>query len=239
MIRPTKQKESIGSRASKISRDASASLAVVAETASALTTGRAATEGAVIDIKQTLGVGARRDSGVDFHEIERQTDIFGGMTIPEMDFKGMMPGDYQNPTIAVSATEEQLTTSLETYAGGTRAQKIYQAAFKYVAEIGKTKQEYHKAQASIIKGTTEGVKVQQEIVRLDRQKVELETDIVKLEQSGEKLTQEGIKLTGFQKETTQITRKIEAMEAKRDAEIKGIEIQTQMIIQRYLVESME
>ena len=75
-------------------------------------------------------------------------------------------------------------------------------------------------------------------MRFDRQNIELDTDIVKLEQSSEKLNQEGIKLTGLQKETTQIIRKIEAMELRRDAEIKGIEIQTQQITQKYLVESM-
>lgn len=242
MIRPTKpksEKSSIGAKASRLAQAANSSLANTAQTigdvASAITTGRAVTQGAAIDIQQASGVS---NSRTDFHDIEKATDIFGGMVMPEMDFNGMMPGDLINPSIAVTATEEQLTASLEIYAGGTRAQKIYQAAFKYIGEIGKTKQEYHKAQSSIIKAATEGIKVQQEIVRFNRQNVELETDIVKLNQSSEKLNQEGIKLVGIQKETTQIIRRIEAMEAKRDAEIKGIEIQTQMITQRYLVETM-
>lgn len=241
MIRPTKPKNTIGSKASKLAEAANSSLAntanAISAVTSAITTGKAASEGAAIDVKQAIG-GGGGISGTQRHEIERQTDIFGGLTIPEMDFQGMMPSDLLNPSIAVTASEEQLTAGMETYAGATRAQKLYQAAFKYIGEIGKTKQEYHKAQASIIKSATEGIKVQQEIVRFDRQNIELDIDIVKLEQSSEKLNQEGIKLTGMQKETTQIIRKIEAMELRRDAEIKGIEIQTQQIVQKYLVESM-
>ena len=245
MIRPTKpkaEKSSIGSKASRLAEAANSSLANTVNTISAvsnaITTGTAASKGAAIDLKQAIGGGGGMSNGSQRHDIERQTDIFGGLTMPEMDFQGMMPSDLLNPSISVTASEEQLTAGMETYAGATRAQKLYQAAFKYIGEIGKTKQEYHKAQASIIKSATEGIKVQQEIVRFDRQNIELDIDIVKLEQSYEKLNQEGIKLTGLQKETTQIIRKIEAMELRRDAEIKGIEIQTQQITQKYLVESM-
>lgn len=240
MIRPTKPKNTIGSKASKLAEAANSSLAntasAISTVASALTTSKAASAGAAIDVKQAIGGGI--SSGAQRHEIERQTDIFGGLVMPELDFNGMMPTDLLNPSISVTATEEQLTAGMETYAGATRAQKLYQAGFKYISELGKTKQEFHKAQASIIKSATESIKVQQEIVRFDRQNIELDIDIVKLEQSSEKLNQEGIKLTGLQKETSQITRKIEAMEARREAEIKGIEIQTQQITQKYLVESM-
>jgi hypothetical protein len=158
--------------------------------------------------------------------------------MPEMDFNGLIPSDLLNPNITTTATEEQLTAGLENYAGATRAQKLYQAGFNYISEVGKTKQAYHKAQASVIKGVIERVKVQQEIVRFDRQNIELESDIVKREQSAEKLNQENIKLTGMQKETTQITRKIEAIELKRDAEIDAITMQTQMIRQKFLTESI-
>lgn len=267
MIRPTKPKAekapktSIGSKAAKLAQDTAASLNKGAEAiantrsnisaitdniatvaggvsavAGAITTGRAQTAAASIDMQQATATnyGAKSQRS----EIVLETDYYGGLTMPEMDFNGLMPSDLLNPNIATTATEEQLTAGLENYAGATRAQKLYQAGFKYISELGKTKQEYHKAQASLIKGATESIKVQQEIVRFDRQNIELEIDIVKREQSGEKLNQEQSKLLGMQKETTQIIRKIEAMELKRDAEIKGIEIQTQQITQKYLVESM-
>jgi len=204
--------------------------------AGAITSGRAQVQGAAIDAQQATAT--NYGAGQHRTEIVKETDVYGGLAIPELDFNGMIPTDLLNPNIAVTATEEQLTAGLENYAGAVRAQKLYQAGFGYVSEVGKTKQAYHKAQASVIKAATEGVKVQQEIVRFDRQNIELETDIVKREQSGEKLNQESIKLTGMQKETTQLTRRIEANEAKREAEIRSVEIQTQMITQKYLVESI-
>ena len=268
MIRPTKpkgEKTSIGSKAAKLAADTAASLNATASTiatarntitdnigavsggiaavsggvsavAGAITTGKAQTAGAVVDAKQaTAG-----NYGATQHrtEIVKPTDVYGGLAVPELDFNGMIPTDFLNPNIATTATEDQFTAGLENYAGATRAQKLYQAGFNYIAEVGKTKQAMYKAQASVIKGATEGIKVQQEIVRFDRQNIELQTDGVKLEQSAEKLNQESIKLLGMQKETTQITRKIEAIELKRDAEIKAVEVQTQMIIQKYLVETM-
>lgn len=208
----------------------------VSAVASAITTGKAQTAGAVVDVQQATAT--NYGSSQHRSEIVKGTDVYGGLSIPELDFNGMIPADFLNPSISTTATEEQLTAGLENYAGATRAQKLYQAGFKYLEEVGKTKQAYHKAQASVIKGATEGVKVQQEIVRFDRQNIELESDLVKLEQSAEKLNQENVKLLGLQKETTQITRKIEAIELKRDAEIKAVEVQTQMIIQKYLVETM-
>ncbi|MEG5067149.1 hypothetical protein QUB33_26455 [Microcoleus sp. B3-A4] len=204
--------------------------------AGAITSGRAQVAGAAIDAQQATAT--NYGAGQQRSEIVKETDVYGGLAIPELDFNGMIPTNFLNPNIATTATEEQLTAGLENYAGATRAQKLYQAGFNYVSEVGKTKQAYHKAQASVIKAATEGVKVQQEIVRFDRQNIELETDIVKREQSGEKLNQESIKLTGMQKETTQLTRRIEANEAKREAEIRAVEVQTQMITQKYLVESI-
>ncbi|PJE42156.1 MAG: hypothetical protein CUR32_06630, partial [Flavobacterium sp.] len=203
---------------------------------SAITTGKAQAAGAVADAKQASAT----NYGAELNrtEIIQATDIYGGLAVPELDFNGMIPTDFLNPNIANTATEEQLTLGLENYAGATRAQKLYQAGFNYISEVGKTKQAMHKAQASVIKGATEAIKVQQEIVRFDRQNIELESDIVKREQSAEKFNQESIKLTGMQKETSQITRKIEVMELKRDAEIEAVEVQTQMIIQKYLEETM-
>lgn len=268
MIRSTKskaEKTSIGSKAAKLAADTAASLNATASTiaqtrntltdnigavtgnigavtggigavAGAITTGRAQTAGAVVDAKQATAT----NYGATQHrtEIVKQTDVFGGLAVPELDYNGMIPTDFLNPNITTTVTEEQLTLGLENYAGATRAQKLYQAGFNYISEVGKTKQAMHKAQTSVIKSATEGIKVQQEIVRFDRQNIELQTDGVKLEQSAETLNQEGIKLLGMQKETTQITRKIEAMELKRDAEIKAVEVQTQMILQKFLVESI-
>jgi len=257
MIRPTKsksEKTTIGAKASRLAQNVTSSLQSTANgiaqtrdsintltdgigaVAGAITTGRAKTAGAAIDVQQATAGNIGRAQ--QRSEIIKETDFYGGLTMPEIDFSGLMPSDLLNPNLAVTATEDQLTAGLENYAGATRAQKLYQTGFKYISELGKTKQEYHKAQASIIKGATEGVKVQQEIVRFDRQNIELESDLTKLEQSAEKLNQEGVKLLGLQKETTQITRKIEAMELKREAEIKSIEIQTQMITQKYLIEAM-
>jgi hypothetical protein len=42
----------------------------------------------------------------------------------------------------------------------------------------------------------------------------------------------------MQKETTQITRKIEAFEAMRDADIQSIQQRTQMILQKLAVDSI-
>jgi hypothetical protein len=208
----------------------------VSAVANAVTTGRAQTQGALVDAKQaTAGnYGAAQHRS----EIVKETDFYGGLTMPEIDFNGLMPSDLLNPNLAVTATEEQLTAGLENYAGATRAQKLYQAGFTYIGEVGKTKQAYHKAQQQIIKGATESVKVQQEIVRFDRQNIELETDIVKREQAGEKLNQEQSRLLGMQKETTQITCKIEAFEAMRDADIQSIEQRTQMILQKLATDSI-
>lgn len=229
-------RNSITSNVGAVAGSVGAVASGVSALAGAVTTGRAQTAGALVDVKQAT---ATNYGGTQHRsEIVKETDFYGGIAMPEMDFSGLMPSDLLNPNLAVTATEEQLTTGLENYAGATRAQKLYQAGFNYISELGKTKQAYHKAQASVIKSATEGIKVQQEIVRFDRQNIELETDIVKLEQSSEKLNQEGIKLLGLHKETTQITRKIEAVELKRDAEIKSIETQTQMILQKFLVESI-
>jgi len=242
-----KTKESIGSKAAKLAQDTAASLNKGAETiaqvrsnvgavAGAITTGRAQTVGAAVDVKQMVGT----DRGASQHrtEIVKDTDCFGGLSVPVTDFGGIVPSDLLKPAIGVTATAEELTEGLENYAAGTRAQKLYQAGYKFIEEVGKTKQARHRAQSSIIKGATEGVKVQQEMVRFDRQNIELETDMVKREQSAEKLNQEDVKLLGMQKETTQITRKIEAIEAKRDAEINVIDTQTRDILQKFMIESI-
>jgi hypothetical protein len=171
-------------------------------------------------------------------QLTRNADAYGGLAFPEQDFNSMLPGDLLNPQIELQATEEQLTAGLATYAGATRAQQLYQAGFKYIAEVGKTKQLYHKAEQSVIKGATEGVKVQQEIVNYDTENIKLDQKLERREQEDEKLKQEQIKTLGTRNETEQLRQKIEAQEDKRDAEINSIRAQTQDIIQKYLKNSI-
>jgi hypothetical protein len=251
---PKEAKETIGKKAAKLAQDTAASLtkgaelittvksnvgavtAGVSAVSSAITQTKAQAQGAIIDAQQA----SVTDWGAQQHRtpIVKATDPYGGLNVPQVSFESMIPTDLLKPAIAVTATPEELSAGLEVYAGATRAQKLYQAGFKYLEELGKSKQAYHKAQGAHIKGATEGVKVQQEIVRFDRQNIELEIDKVKLDQSGEKLNQEHSRLLGLKKETTQLTRKIEAMESKRDAEITLLESQTQEIRQKYLLESV-
>ena len=171
-------------------------------------------------------------------QMTRETDVYGGLAFPEQDFNGMIPSDLLNPSIELQATEEQLTHGLSVYAGATRAQQLLQAGFKYIGEIGKTKQLYHKAEQSVIKASTEGVKVQQELVNYDTENIKLDQKIERREQENEKLKQEQIKTLGARNETDQLRLKIEANELKRDAEISNINAQTQNIIQKYLKDSI-
>jgi hypothetical protein len=247
-------KESIGKRAAKLAQDAASSLnkgadtiaqvrsnvgavaAGVSSVAGAITTGKAQARGVVVDVQQASAIDYRAKQHRT--EIKKETDPYSAVRVPEFDFQGIVPTDLLKPSISVTATPEELSEGLEMYAAGTRAQRLYQAGYKFIEECGRTKQAYHKAQGAVVKGATEGVKVQQEIVRFDRQNIELEIDKVKLEQSGEKLNQENTRLLGLEKETTQLSRKIEAMESKRDAEISLLESQTQEIRQKYLIESV-
>ena len=166
--------------------------------------------------------------------LQRTTDAYGGLSIPQTDFNSLIPSNLLKPQIQLQATEEELTVGLENYAGGTRAQRLLQAGYKYIEEVGKTKQQFHKAEASIIKAATEGVKVQQEVVRFDRQNIELSIDYEKLAQTDEKLKQEQIITNATRNETGLLIQKIEATERKKVAEIQSIDAQTQDIIQRYL-----
>ena len=155
------------------------------------------------------------------------------------DFGGMVPTDLLNPQIQLQATEEQLNNRLAQYAAGTRAQHLLQAGFKYIEEVRKTKQQYHKAQSSFVKAATEEVKVKQDIVGFDIANVELSIAGEKLNQTGERLKQEQIRTSAAQNETAQLIMKIEATEGKRDAEIKRIQAQTNDIIQKYLSDSIK
>lgn len=171
--------------------------------------------------------------------MDRKTDPYGGITLPKYDFAGMVPTDLLNPQIQLQATEEQLTSGLAVYAAGTRAQQLLQAGFKYLEEVGKSKQQFHKAQGSFVKASTEEVKVQQEIVEFDTQNVELSIKGEKLNQSVERLRQEQVKTVAAQNETVQLVLKIEATERKRDAEIQRINAQTSGIIQKFLTSSIK
>lgn len=247
-------KQSIGTRAAKLAQDTAATLnkgaeivtqvksnvgavaAGVGAVSSAITQGKAQAQGALVDSQQASMV----DYGALQHRtpIVKNTDPYSAVRVPDVDFGALIPSDLLKPAIGVTATPEELSEGLENYAGATRAQKLYQAGFKFVEEVGKTRQAYHKAQGAHIKASTESIKVQQAIVGFDRQNIELEIDKVKLDGAGEKLNQEQVKLLGLRKETTQITRKIEAIEAKREAEINVLDAQTREIRQKYLVESV-
>ncbi len=223
-----KKANSVGTKAKQLAESATEALSqtskVVPNVASAVTTQTSAASSVSTGSNQTLASSS----------LQRATDPYGGLTIPVVDFNGMMPSDLLNPQIQLQATEEQLTTGLANYAGATRAQHLMQAGFKYIEEVGKTKQQFHKAEASIIKAATEGVKVQQEVVRFDRQNIELSIDYEKLAQTDEKLKQEQIITNATRTETGLLIQKIAATERKKAAEIQSIDAQTQDIIQRYL-----
>lgn len=215
----------------------SAATGAVSNTANAVTTGASEVKQAATNALQARnaitgeeGYTGQLASG----QLTRESDIYGGLAFPEQDFNGMIPSDLLNPQIELQATEEQLTAGLAVYAGATRAQTLLQAGFKYIAEVGKTKQLYHKAEQSVIKAATEGVKVQQETVNYDIENIKLDQKIERREQENEKLKQEQIKTLGARNETEQLRQKIEAQEGKKDAEINSIKAQTQDVIQKYL-----
>lgn len=242
---------SAGTRAKKVAETAGAALkdaagtvgkAAVSGAASAVTTGAANVKQAAINAAQASNAitGEQGYSrGYASGQLNRQVDAYGGLAFPEQDFNGMMPGDLLNPQIELQATEEQLTNGLAVYAGATRAQQLLQAGYTYIEEVGKTKQRYHKAEQSVIKGATEGVKVEQEIVNYDIENVRLDQKFEKLEQENEKLKQEQIKSLAARNETEQLRLKIEAQEGKRNAEISSINASTQNIIQKYLKGSIQ
>jgi hypothetical protein len=165
-------------------------------------------------------------------------DAYGGVAIPQIDFTGLVPTDLLNPSISLKATDEQLTNGLAEYAAGTRAQRLLQAGFKYIEEVGKTKQQFHRAEQSIIKGATEGIKTQQEIVKFDTQRVQLDIEFETLEQRTEKLKQAQITTLAGRNETEQLRQKFEAIEGKREATIHQLKAQSIDITQRFLKDSI-
>ena len=223
-----KKANSVGAKAKKLAESATQSLSqtpeVVSNVSSAVTS--------QISAASNISTGSRQNFASS--SLQRHTDAYGGLAIPQTDFNSLIPSNLLKPQIQLLATEEELTVGLENYAGGTRAQRLLQAGYKYIEEVGKTKQQFHKAEASIIKAATEGVKVQQEVVRFDRQNIELSIDYEKLAQTDEKLKQEQIITNATRNETGLLIQKIEATERKKVAEIQSIDAQTQDIIQRYL-----
>lgn len=193
------------------------------------------------NIRQALtptGIGYQQS--LSSSNLQSKSDFKGGLSIPEINFSEMLPTDLLHPQNSdlPSITEDELTSGLAVYAGAIRAQKLYQQSFQYIQEIGITKQNYHRAEQSIIKASTEAIKVDQEIIKFDKQNVELAVDHEKLNQSNERLKQSQITTVAMQNETLQLSLKFEALEGKRDAEIESIKSQTQDIIQRYLKQTV-
>jgi hypothetical protein len=211
----------------------------VSTVANAVTTTVAQAANTVGNIKQALaptGTGYQHEYASS--QISHQSDVYGGLQIPEIKFDTLLPTDLLHPSGLPQVSEQELTAGLAEYAGATRAMELYKAGFQYIEKVGQTKQQYHKAQQSVIKASTEQVKVHQEIVRFDRQNVELAIDKEKLGHSNEKLKQAQITTTALGNETAQIALKYEAQEGKRGAEIQAINAQKQDIIQRYLKDSI-
>jgi hypothetical protein len=246
------ENNSMGAKAKKLAESAGIALenvkdavqpvtSKVSNLANATTTAAATASNTVNNLRQALSpTGVGYQHGLSSSNLQQKSDIHGGLTMPEMKFDGMLPTDLLHPQNSnlPQVSEEELTSGLAIYAGAIRAQKLYQSGFKYIEEVGKTKQQYHKAEQSIIKAATESIKVDQEIVRFDKQNVELGIDKEKLTQSNERLKQSQITTVAMQNETSQLALKFEAQEQKRDAEIGSIKAQTQDIIQRYLKDSI-
>lgn len=224
---------SIGARAKRVADDALASLGNVSQVASKVVETTAQVGKTLGDISQTIKPSGYQN-GFQSSSLTHKSDVYGGLAFPVQDFGGMIPSDLLNPQIELQATDEQLTSGLATYAGASRAQELLQAGFKYIQEIGQTKQLYHKAEQSIIKGATEGVKVQQEIVNFDIANVNLATNQEKLLQADEKLIQARVSTKAYQNETELMRLFFEAKEQKKNSEIQRLQAETQKIIQTYL-----
>lgn len=233
-----KKANSVGAKAKKLAESATQAIyknpELLNNATNSATTQVTKGNQAVNDINVAVGVGTGYGHTLSSGSLQKLIDPYGGISVPTVNFSEMLPSDLLNPQIQLQASEEQLTTGLANYAGATRAQHLMQAGFKYIEEVGKTKQQFHKAEVSIIKAATEGVKVQQEVVRFDRQNIELSIDYEKLTQTDEKLKQEQIITSATRNETSLLVQKIQATERKKVAEIQSIDAQTQDIIQRYL-----
>lgn len=212
----------------------------ISSTANAATTAASNIKQAVTDGIQARNalVGEKGYSG-QLSQTTTKADPYGGLSLPELDLSSVIPTDLLNPSGLPECSHEQLNNGLSQYASASRAMQLYQAGYKYIADVGKVKQSAHKAQSSIVKGATEEIKVQQNIVDFDVANIELEQKIQKRDQANEGLKQEQIKTLAAINETEQLRQKLEALEDKREAEIQRIIAQTNQISQKYLQESIQ
>lgn len=224
---------SIGAKAKRIADQAIASLGNVSEVTAKVVEATAQVAKVAGDTAQMIRPGGY-DKGYQSSALTHKSDVYGGLTFSKQDFSVLIPGDLLNPQIELQATDEQLTNGLATYAGASRAQELLQAGFKYIEDVGKTTQQYYRAEQSVIKGATEGVKVQQEIVNFDIANVNLAINQEKLYQSDEKLVQAKVTTQALRNETEQIRIFFEAKEQKKNAEIQRLRAETQKLIQTYL-----
>jgi hypothetical protein len=223
---------SIGAKAKRIADEAIASLGNVSQVTAKVVETTAQVGKTLGDIAQKI-----KPSGYQNFQsssLVHKTDVYGGLAFPVQDFSNLIPGDLLNPQIELQATDEQLTSGLATYAGASRAQELLQAGFKYIQEVGQTRQQYHKAEQSIIKGATEGIKTQQEIVNFDIANVNLSTTQEKLLQADDKLIQARVTTNAYQNETELMRSFFEAKEQKKTAEIQRLKAESEKITQTYL-----
>ncbi|MCC5611081.1 hypothetical protein LC612_31100 [Nostoc sp. CHAB 5834] len=225
-----KNQKSVGDKAKEILDNAVSSLSTVANKTVEV---QAQTQKTAGDVAQTVTPGGYQ-KGFQSSNLDHKSDVYGGLAFPVQNFSGMIPSDLLNPQIELQATEEQKNIGLATYRQAENAQFLLQAGFKYIEEIGKTKQQYHKAEQSVIKASTEGIKTQQEVVNFDIASVNLDINREKLLQTDEKLVQERITTQATRNETQQLRLFYEAKEQKRDTEITRLKVESQTIIQKYL-----
>lgn len=223
----------IGAKAKAIADSAMASLGTVGKVADKVVETSAQINKTAGDIAQTVKPSGYQN-GFQSSNLTHKSNIHGNIDFPVQDFNGMIPSDLLNPVIELQATDEQLNNGLQVYKQATNAQMLYQAGYKFIDQLGKTTQAYHKAEQSIIKGATEGIKTQQEVVNFDIANVNLATNQEKLLQADEKLIQARVTTQAYRNETEQLRSFFEAKEQKKNAEIARLKAESATIIQQYL-----
>jgi len=224
---------SVGARVKRVADEAIASLGNVSQVAARVVEMTAQSGKTLGDISQTVKPSGYQN-GFQSSTLTHKSDAYGGVAFPVQDFSGMIPSDLLNPQIEIQASDVQLTSGLAIYAGASRAQELLQAGFKFIQAVGETRQQYHKAEQSIIKGATEGIKGQNEVVNFDIANVNLATTQEKLLQADEKLIQAKVTTQAYRNETELMRVFFESKEQKKNAEIQRLQAETQKIIQTYL-----
>ncbi|MBG1258421.1 hypothetical protein [Nostoc commune] len=224
---------SIGARAKRIADDALASLGNVSQATAKVVETTAQAGKTLGDIAQTIKPTGYQN-GFQSSALVHKSDVYDGLAFPKQDFSGMIPNDLLNPQIELQASEEQLTNGLAVYAGASRAQQLLSAGCKYIGEVGKTRIEYHKAEQSVIRGSTEAIKVQQEVVRFDTANVNLAIDQEKLIHADEKLIQARVTTQALRNETELQRLFYERMEEKKKADTERLDVEIQRVRQTYL-----